>query len=194
MIRPWSYAAIAAFFTTIKARGVLPRGAMAQAKAECKTYEAHPESTPTAHEVSEWTGGDGSFLFRTWLGETTESEFMDWWYDARKSGVSESMAQYLRYIVGRHGSAGLRETPRCYVGTCHSFKGSEAGVVYVFPDLSPTAHTHWNKYGSEEKAEIVRQFYVAMTRSQEGLVICRNASSQCAPLRREVLNYLSEAS
>ncbi len=189
-LAPWTYGTVAKFLSLVKSGGVLKRGVRKRIMAECKSYEAHPESTPTAVELEEWFGADG-YLYRAWCGEFTEREFMDWWYKFRKSSVKERPAQYLRYIVQREGSDGLRKPPRVYVGTVHSFKGSEAGVVYVFPDLSPTAFNNWARVGSEEHAEIVREFYVAMTRSQEGLIICRNSSIHCAPLRREVDNHLA---
>lgn len=188
-IRPWSYVAVARFLSMLKAKGVVASGKMKRVLDLCKTYEAHPEATPTEHEIVEWFG-EGGFLHRTWLGEVTEREFMDWWYAHRKKPISEPLAQYLRYVVQRCSSEGLRKPPRVYIGTVHSFKGSEAGVVFVFPDLSPTAHSHWGRGGSPVRAEIVRQFYVAMTRSQERLIICRAASIRCAPLRREVSDWI----
>lgn len=187
---PWTYTTVGRLLTTLKATGTLRRGVMKGALETCKSYGAHPESTPTALELEEWFGGADSFLYRTWVGEVTEREFMDWWFDHRKKPISVSFAQYLRYIVQRYGSKGLRDKPRVFCGTIHSFKGGEASISYVFPDLSPTAHSNWGRVGSEERAEIVREFYVAMTRSQEGLVICRTSSNHCAPLRREVDNLL----
>lgn len=189
-IVPWTYTTVGRLLKTLKATGTLRRGVMKGALETCKSYGAHPESTPTALELEEWFGGADSFLYKTWVGEVTEREFMDWWFDHRKKPISASFAQYLRYIVQRRGSSGLRDEPRVFCGTIHSFKGGEASISYVFPDLSPTAHLNWGRVGSEERAEIVREFYVAMTRSQEGLVICRNSSTSCVPLRREVDSLL----
>lgn len=189
-IAPWSYVTVGRLLTTLKATGVVQRRpGKSKVLATCKAYESHPDATPSLAELEEWFGEDG-YLVRAWRGDFTEREFMDWWWNHRKSGVSEAQAQFLRYVVQRYGSDGLRRAPQVYVGTCHSFKGAEAGVVYVFPDISPQAYTNWARRGTEERDEIVREFYVAMTRSQEGLVVCRNSSTRCVPLRREVLQFM----
>lgn len=62
------------------------------------------------------------------------------------------------------------ESPRCVVGTIHSVKGGEAEVVYLFPDLSPQAVRNLHSPGGGD--DIVRQFYVGLTRARQELVIC----------------------
>ena len=62
------------------------------------------------------------------------------------------------------------EHPRCVVGTIHSVKGGEADCVYLFPDLSPQAVR--NLYSPGGADDIVRQFYVGITRARQELVLC----------------------
>jgi DNA helicase-2/ATP-dependent DNA helicase PcrA len=54
------------------------------------------------------------------------------------------------------------------VGSIHSVKGREAQVVFICPDKSPAME----KGSVFDKSEIIRQFYVAMTRASEKLYFC----------------------
>ncbi len=68
----------------------------------------------------------------------------------------------------------LDREPRLHVGTIHSFKGAEADVVFLFPDVSTQA---WEAYhrSSVGRDAINRLFYVGMTRARETLVLCQPA-------------------
>lgn len=79
---------------------------------------------------------------------------------------------YLNQIIKAKGLEGLKEQPQIIIGTIHSVKGGEADVVYVCPDLSPQGYEQM--LISED--EIIRQYYVAMTRAFETLVICEPAT------------------
>jgi len=93
------------------------------------------------------------------------------WYRTRLLKSKQGAAILPANIVTHRGPAGLLERPRLYVGTIHSFKGSEADIVYVFPDLSGAAWREWSA-GPAARPPIYRMFYVAMTRAKERLVIC----------------------
>lgn len=71
----------------------------------------------------------------------------------------------------------------------NSFKGAEADVTFVFPDLSAAGARQWNSGPGPLRDEVVRLFYVAMTRARERAFICRNATKECAPLRRFVQKF-----
>ena len=72
------------------------------------------------------------------------------------------------------------EDPKIIVGTIHSVKGGEADVVVLFPDISCVAdETCW---WTARKDELVRTFYVGMTRAREKLVICAPAGMRCVDL------------
>lgn len=125
------------------------------------------------------------FVQKVWSCEVGEAVAAEWWA-ARCGKASSKVAEYLVRLVEGFGGDALRQAPRCYVGTIHSFKGGEADVVYLFPDLSPKSTRAWADQG-EDHDEIVRQFYVAMTRARHTLVICRHTDrGQCVPLHRHV--------
>lgn len=69
----------------------------------------------------------------------------------------------------------LAEKPPITVGTIHSLKGSEANVVILFPDLSPSGYTEWSGNGRDS---VLRQFYVALSRASDTLVLARPMSSR----------------
>ena len=54
----------------------------------------------------------------------------------------------------------------------NSVKGGEADVVFIFPDLSAAGSREWTGT-QEQRAGIIRLFYVGMTRARESLVLCR---------------------
>ena len=189
-LKPWTYVQIGEFCKSLKSKGVFRRGWKTRVLELAKQYESHPDSTPEAYELDEWFGEE-SFLKRAWLGEFTELEVMEWWFKNRSSSTSESLASYLYRIVERFGAEAIREEPRVFVGTIHSFKGAEADHVYVFPDLPPVAFEAWKQQYGSQFEEVVRAFYVAMTRSKERLTICRPSSIKCAPLKRTVGEYLN---
>lgn len=190
VLQPWTYVQIGTFAKSIAAKGVFRSKQKKHVVDLAKHYEAHPESTPQEYELDEWFGGD-SFLKKAWRGEVTENEFMRWWCNHRSKTTPEKLAIFCVKIVERMGSAGLREPPRVFVGTIHSFKGAEADHVYVFPDLPPVAFEAWKRQCGSEFEEVIRAFYVAMTRSKERLVICKPASIKCAPVRRTVGEYVN---
>ena len=121
-------------------------------------------------------------------GKVESAKAIDWW--SARLGPKHSVASgYAARVISEYGIRGLTSPPRVFVGTIHSFKGAEADVVYVFPDLSKAAMRQWMA-GGEKKDEVVRTFYVAMTRSREKLVVCQPASRFCVPLRRHVRSMI----
>lgn len=77
--------------------------------------------------------------------------------------------EYPIAVAEKRGTQALRETPRLAIGTVHSYKGGEADVVYVLPNVAPSARREWE---SGEETALRRLFYVAFTRAREKLVIC----------------------
>lgn len=89
---------------------------------------------------------------------------------------SRSRQAVLSGPEGNGEIARVREQAPLYVGTAHSFKGAEADVVYVFPDLSQAAYQAWRRGRTEEHDAVARAFYVAFTRAKQKLVLCGYAS------------------
>lgn len=100
----------------------------------------------------------------------------DWLRDQMPAEKRQSW-QYTFDVLNQLGDA----MPRCVVGTIHSVKGGEADVVYLFPDLSPQAVRNLSNPGGQD--DIVRQFYVGVTRARQELVICAPATRYFADIR-----------
>ncbi len=96
---------------------------------------------------------------------------MSWLVKNAKTDFTRRL-QYLSEIIRKKGIEELKAKPQIIIGTIHSVKGGEADVVYVCPDLSPQGY---EQYMTSED-EIIRQYYVAMTRAFETLVICEPAT------------------
>jgi len=91
------------------------------------------------------------------------------WFCENVATRYTAKAEYLKRIVDRFGVEALQTKPTVFCGTIHSFKGAEADVVVLFPDLSMAA---WNELLTPRRDAIVRLFYVGMTRAKERLVLC----------------------
>lgn len=118
-------------------------------------------------------------------GDALSAEAAKWWY-GRLLAAPKRSAGYGVGVVERRGSEAIMDTPRIYVGTIHSFKGAEADVVYVFPDLSRAGAKQWQAGKGDDRDSVVRLFYVAMTRARERLHVCSPSSNMTSPLRSEV--------
>lgn len=92
------------------------------------------------------------------------------WLQAQMSVSTRASWQYTFDVLAQMGD----ENPRCVVGTIHSVKGGEAEIVYLMPDLSPQAVRNLYEPGGAD--DIVRQFYVGLTRARQELVICGPAT------------------
>lgn len=83
--------------------------------------------------------------------------------------AGQMVTPYAFAILERHGIKALTDPPRLYIGTIHSFKGAEADHAILMPDLSRAG---MSAYTGPDRASVVRQFYVGMTRAKLGLTIC----------------------
>jgi superfamily I DNA/RNA helicase len=84
-------------------------------------------------------------------------------------------------IVKESGTDALVSKPNIIVGTYHSVKGGQADHVYLFPDISPKAYKGLqghNPVVRERKDDLIRQFYVGMTRAKESLHLCQPKNSK----------------
>lgn len=144
----------------LKADGVLQRGA----KAAIANHGGAADYEIDIGQLAAWLEA----------GALDPALGMDlaWWQRSLLASKAK-VAAYPVAIAQRRGAAILRERPRLYVGTCHSFKGSEADHVYVFPDLSAPGMRDW--YSNPDATR--RLFYVAMTRARQTLTLCAPSSA-----------------
>jgi DNA helicase-2/ATP-dependent DNA helicase PcrA len=94
---------------------------------------------------------------------------LDWW-SARVARTHENTARYLVGVIKRC-DVKVTEKPKIFTGTVHSFKGGEADVVYLCPELSKKGFQSWIK-GGETQDSVRRMLYVGMTRAKEELILC----------------------
>ena len=127
-------------------------------------------------------------VVRIWRGDATIKEAVEWWHD-HLLGKPKKVAEYPMGVLISSGVGAIKTKPRVFVGTIHSFKGAEADVTYIFPDLSAAGFRQWGSGEGALRDEVVRLFYVALTRARSRAFICRNASYECAPIRRFVLKH-----
>lgn len=179
--RPWTRREIAAWTEPIEAHGTLKRGAK-------KAIKSAAEEVPTAPVVFEqllqWF--EPNALDQLWdlaHEKRDDDALVDWW-QARLLHRRRDGAAYVAKVMRRKGIAALDAPSRLYVGTIHSFKGAEADVVVVIPDLSRQGYREWSHPTTRDA--VVRVGYVAMTRARERLYVCRGADSRCMPIK-EVL-------
>lgn len=104
------------------------------------------------------------------LEEATEPS-LDWFMRHLQNRYRQGMI-YPAQVVRRQGATALVTPPKIVVGTIHSIKGAEADVVMLLPDMSPAMWNEWDQRGPGRDA-VIRQFYVAMTRAREELVVCQ---------------------
>ena len=103
------------------------------------------------------------------------------WYSRFLRAPSTARAKYALAVARAHGTPGLLGDPKLFVGTIHSFKGAEADIVFVYPDLSGTGMRAWLSRG-EQRDSVVRMFYVALTRAREACYVSLPASPRSADL------------
>ena len=100
------------------------------------------------------------------------------WWEENLLDTRKPAAEYPLAVVRKYGTGQIE--PKVSVGTIHSYKGAEADVVILFPDLSAAGEKEWD-YG--DKDSVVRLFYVGMTRAREGLIVGKPTSA-AAPIRQ----------
>jgi superfamily I DNA/RNA helicase len=96
------------------------------------------------------------------------------WLRARLLASKAKAAEFPMAVAARGGGR-LRGAPKCFVGTVHSFKGSEADHVFLFPDLSPAGMREWTA-GGVARDSVIRTFYVGLTRARSSVYICQPVS------------------
>lgn len=110
--------------------------------------------------------------------EATEAMFygdLDWYRENMVPKAAKGSAFALS-IVKRSGVRSLFSQPKVVVGTCHSVKGAERDRVYLWPDLSPSGYDDW--CSAATRGQVVRTFYVGMTRAKQSLVLCGPSSAR----------------
>lgn len=172
----WSTREVAEWVKPLKARGVVRTGLGTKLASVTSRGDVDPESPC---DLPNWFEPETSeFLSRALAGEFDHDVTLAW-YRKHLNPQSQKHFEYVSRVACISVDS-LTTPPRLYVGSIHSFKGAEADVVYVYPDLSVAAHREW--VSPRTRNGVVRQFYVAMTRARHSLRIARPASARSVPI------------
>jgi superfamily I DNA/RNA helicase len=149
----WHWAA------SLEADGVFSRGSKSAIRrlaedATTKTLPAKPE------DLEAWFSDPLA-------GDAATTGQIDWLQGHLLSAYEKPM-RYACSVLEARGHAALIKPPSIMIGTIHSFKGAEADVVVLFPDLSQSGFSEWTTPG-ESQDSVRRMFYVGMTRAKESL-------------------------
>ena len=164
--RLWTPEELASWVEPLQAAKALRRGA----KATIRRLGASDQAVPF-DLLLEWFGGDAlSDLFDR-LDPFDAPSLASWWFE-RLSPTGAKTARYGVEVVERRGLDAIREEPRIFVGSVHSFKGAEADTVLTFPDLSPLGWAELQR-GGDGRDAVTRLGYVALTRARERCFVAR---------------------
>lgn len=99
------------------------------------------------------------------------SRDVQWFADNTKKAVKNSLLYPRRVLDAHNGDlASLSDDPKIMIGTIHSFKGTEAENVFLFPDLSWSAAREFTD-SVTGRDSIHRLFYVGATRTMKNLFV-----------------------
>jgi superfamily I DNA/RNA helicase len=97
------------------------------------------------------------------------------WFLNRVQKVNYKKYEYLCQVIYKQRRPEvLQKPPMITIGTIHSVKGGQKDVVYLCPDLSRRGYDNW--VASDTRDEVIRLFYVGMTRARDTLVILNPGS------------------
>jgi superfamily I DNA/RNA helicase len=153
---------------------IFRHGAKATIKRRIKNLSVEALSEPaTTSEIRVVFTDDGLRTILELLeGDTIEAAD---WFMSNVLPRHKPLFSFASQIIRRRGIDALLETPKIVVGTVHSVKGGAADVVYLAPDISKTGAGQWDR-GGVEADELVRVFYVGMTRARESLILLGGTS------------------
>jgi len=105
------------------------------------------------------------------------------WFKRMLLPSKESLMEYSLQLAGRGGIEALEVNPKIVIGTIHSVKGAQAGTTILFPDLSSSGGKEYLSPSGDGRDNIIRTFYVGMTRSMSRLILCRPDSRHAVNFR-----------
>jgi superfamily I DNA/RNA helicase len=176
--RPWMAIELHNWIAPLVSKGNLKHGA--KKKIERLANE-HPEQPVTVGDLYEWmeikhvesllTLFDiNEFGYVRPPGNPRTPALLDW-YAKHLSPRKARIADYAIEVARNQGINKLKERPKLFVGTIHSFKGGEADVTFLFPDISYAGLREWQG-GPRARDSILRTFFVGLSRSRQGLYLC----------------------
>lgn len=174
--RAWTWDDLRLWTEPLSARDALSRGAKALIEEKCRADqfgESRADEQPSLDVVGELLGTDS-------IDHPALRGDVDWWAGTLRANQRAKFAYPLEVLRARGGAA-LRERPQLTIGTIHSVKGGEADSVYIFPDLSRTGTYEGWLPGGPARDQIVRMFYVALTRARARVTVLDPAGPEHVP-------------
>lgn len=117
------------------------------------------------------------------LAHATESDLE--WFAASVLASKQKNTDYPLQVVRQRGPKALKEGPQIIVGTIHSIKGGAADIVYLAPDMSNAGMANLGTVSGKD--QMIRLFYVAMTRAYEQLRLLAPMSARNYINRRSLI-------
>lgn len=182
----WTWGQVHRWASVLKSKAALQRGTKKQLAALAEErgnliapfIEVAPMLKENARNIL-----DAWFTGRSYAsmghGQPPPLDELTSWFCESMLPVKAKALKFPLRVLEQQGVEALTATPTLHIGTMHSFKGAEADVVILFPDLSPAAKRMWSARG-EGRDSVIRTFYVGLTRTKERLIICRHRSAQMA--------------
>ena len=164
--RLWTPAQIASWSEVIKAKGNFKRGSK-KLLAELKK-----KKDLGAEDVLE-------FLVSTMEEDAFNAAISlnHYWFLDNLLATKAASFDFPSRIYDKYGPEAPEVARGLTVGTIHSVKGAEADVVIIFPDLSLRGAQQYSTRAGEGFDQILRQFYVAVTRTRHTLILGRGVTS-----------------
>jgi hypothetical protein len=157
--RGWTYGELRTWLPLVKKTGVLRRGMGV-------VFERGSEDEMVEMDTMQSVFEDGALM-------PIMRSNLEWLRQNAATDKAKSL-DYPLTVVKRKGWNKLFEQPKIVVGTIHSVKGGEADTVFLFPDLSPAGTVEY--FDAQTRDNVIRQFYVGMTRAKENLILAGQSS------------------
>lgn len=164
--RPWTWVELKRWATLVNAKNTFVRGAKAvidRNASQRAMFATATEELESLFEPDVWYR-----LSRIMAWGDAEATVK--WIESRVNARGRKSISFPATIFLRRGRLALIREPEVVVGTVHSVKGGEAASVYVLPDLSRAAMDSY-QWGGVDADPVVRQFYVAVTRTFDRLTL-----------------------
>lgn len=155
----WTYRELWAWAATLEADEVFARGAKTAMRRKAED-DATAGLAVEASDLESWMPGEDA-------ADAATGGDVDWLRAKMLATYAKPMT-YASAVLQARGPAALTGRPLVSIGTIHSYKGGEADVVVLFPDLSPAGYREWTTPGDAQDS-VRRCFYVGMTRAREAL-------------------------
>lgn len=171
--RCWTWDDLRQWAEPLSAKAAFERGAKTWIERKCERdrYGESERNTEVPLDQLMQLLGTDSTRHPAFTGDT------QWWYENLRA-AEKKKADYAMRVLQAGGHQALGDQPRLIVGTVHSVKGGEADTVILAPDLSSVGYwTGWHASGGRD--QIVRMFYVALTRAREKCIVLNPSGREC---------------